>query len=183
MRISENRKLACIVLVVCILLSVFGFGGLALSRERSKVLKVFDEGADTSLSTRHSMDAYLDAAAASAQLMVSEAERFLGTSPLIDSVSEDAKTVAEATNLDARNDGYTALKTDVDKLYNGVYDVAKDDFTNFKMAYDDFWGSDDFIRHDEYHALARDYNKLCGGFPASLVALVTGQGSLNTFGG
>ena len=57
MRFSENRTIAFVVLAVCVLGSIFGLGGMGLARERSAVMTVYDRGADTSLSTRHSMDA------------------------------------------------------------------------------------------------------------------------------
>ena len=184
MQFSDNRKLAFVVLAVCVLASIFGLGGMGLARERSKVLAIYDRGTDASLSTRHSMDAYLDSAAESAQLMVSEARLHMDASAVIDNVESLAETVATSGDTNERFEAYSALKTAVDKLYNGMYEAAKGDaFTNFKMAYDDFWGYDDMIRHDDYAKLAAGYNKLISGFPGGLVAKVMGQGALNTFGG
>ena len=184
MRFSENRTIAFVVLAACVLVSVFGLGGMGLARERNKVLTVYDRGEDTTLSTRHSMDAYLDSAAESAQLMVSEAQLHMSDSALIDNVESLADTVATAADTDARYEAYSALKTAVDKLYNSMYEAAKGDaFTNFKVAYDDFWGYDDMIRHDGYSKLAAGYNGLISGFPGGLVAGIMGQGSQNTFGG
>ncbi|MBR1822434.1 MAG: hypothetical protein IJ769_12555 [Clostridia bacterium] len=184
MRFSENRTIAFIVLAVCVLVSVFGLGGMGLARERGRVLTVYDRGTDASLSTRHSMDAYLDAAAESAQLMVSEAQLHMDASATIETVAQLSENVAEQADTNARYEAYSALKTAVDKLYNAMYDAAKGDaFTNFKMAYDDFWGYDDMIRHDDYGKLAAGYNSLISGFPGSIVAGVTGQSALNTFGG
>ena len=183
MRFSENRRVAFAVLALCVVVSLFVFGGMGLARERGKVLTVYDRGADTSLSTRHSMDAYLDSSAEAAQLMVSEAELHMGQSQLTDSVSQLANQVADS-GIDARYTAYTDLKTAADKLYNAMYEAAKgDDFKNFKVAYDDFWGYDDLIRHDEYHQLAAGYNSLISSFPGGVVAGVMGQGALNTFGG
>ncbi len=184
MRFSENRIIAFVVLAACVLVSVFGLGGMGLARERNKVLAVYDRGTDASLSTRHSMDAYLDSAAESAQLMVSEAQLHMDGSALIDNVDSLAQTVASEADTDKRYEAYSALKTAVDKLYNAMYEAAKGDaFTNFKVAYDDFWGYDDMIRHDEYSKLAAGYNGLISGFPGGLVAGIAGQGKLNTFGG
>ena len=184
MRFSENRTIAFIVLAACVLVSVFGLGGMGLSRERNKVLAVYDRGTDASLSTRHSMDAYLDSAAESAQLMVSEAQLHMDASATIDNVESLAQTVATSADTNERYEAYSSLKTAVDKLYNAMYEAAKGDaFTNFKVAYDDFWGFDDMIRHDDYSKLAAGYNGLISGFPGGLVAGITGQGKLNTFGG
>ena len=185
MRLDENRKIACVVLVVCVLLSVFAFGGAALGRERGKVMRVFNDGTDTSLATRHSMDAYLDAAAESAGIMANEYEARVGASELTAAALENAALIGDdSADLDARFKAYTDLKAQVEKLYNNMYSaVSTEDFRNFKLAYDDFWGYDDMIGRDEYHKLAKSYNGLISGFPGGVVATLTGQGNLNTFGG
>ncbi|MBR1559045.1 MAG: hypothetical protein IJ646_02270 [Clostridia bacterium] len=185
MRLDENRKLAWVVLAVCVLVSVFALGGAALGRERSRVLKVFNDGADTTLSTRHSMDAYLDAAADSASIMANEAALHMGESDATAQALSDAALIgSDPEKLDVRYKAYTDLKSQVEKLYNGLYSaVSTEEFRNFKLAYDDFWGYDDLIKRDGYHALAKDYNGLISGFPGGVVAGVTGQGALDTFGG
>ena len=185
MRLDENRRLACVILVVCVLLSIFAFGGGALGRERRKVMKVFNDGSDASLATRHSMDAYLDAAGESASIMANEAEARIGESEIGNVALSNAALIGEDTApLDLRYKAYTDLKGQVEKLYNTMYSaVSTDEFRNFKLAYDDFWGYDDMIGRDEYHKLAKSYNDLISGFPGGVVATITGQGMLNAFGG
>ena len=184
MRFSENRKLAFAVLVLCIIVSIVALGGDGMARKRSKALQVFDEGAAPSLAVRHSMDAYLDSAADSARLMVSEAELRIGSSEMTGSISSLADLVGDEVDMDARYDAYVELKSEVDRLYNGMYDaVDSDSFAGFKLAYDDFWGYDNMIRYDEYHQMARKYNQLIRGFPGSIVANLFGLHPLNTFGG
>ena len=184
MRFSENRKVAFVVLVACVLVSIFGLGGMGLARERSKVLAVYDRGTDANQTTRHSVDAYLDSAAENAALMASEAGLHMEASPLIDNVAQLGENVAKESDTNARYEAYVALKAAVDKLYNAVYKVAKGDaFKNFKVAYDDFWESERFIKFDDYPKLAAKYNDLISGVPGSLVAGITGQGALSTFGG
>ena len=184
MRFSENRKIAFVVLAACVLVSVIGFGGLGLSRERGKVLTVYDRGADTSMSTRHSVDAYLDSAAENARLMASEAGLHMDASSTIDSVADLAEKVAGEADTNVRYEAYSQLKTAVDKLYDAAYNSIKgSDFTNFKVAYDNFWENVNMIKYDDYSKLAASYNDLIGGFPGGAVAGITGQGSLNTFGG
>lgn len=184
MRFSENRKIAFVVLAVCVLGSIFGLGGMGLAKERGKVLTVYDRGADTTLSTRHSVDAYLDDAAENAKLMASEAGLRMEASPAIDTVAELAEKVANEADTNARYEAFTSLKTAVDKLYDAMYgQVTGTDFTNFKVAYDNFWEDVNKIKYDDYSKLAAQYNDLISGIPGSLVASVTGQGALNTFGG
>ena len=184
MRFSENRTVAFIALAVCVVVSVFGLGGMGLARERSKVLTVYDRGADTSLSTRHSVDAYLDSAAENAALMASEAGLHMDASPVIETVAQLAENVAKEADSDARYAAFDALKTAVDKLYDAMYGAVKgSDFTNFKVAYDNFWESVNMIKYDDYSKLAAGYNDLISGFPGGVVAKIMGQGALNTFGG
>ena len=147
MRFSETRVVAFAVLAVCVLGSVFGFGGMGLARERGKVLQVYDRGADTSLSTRHSVDAYLDSAAENAKLMASEAALHMDASPAIDTVAQLAEQVAAEADTNARFKAYDALKSAVDKLSDAAYSTVKgSDFTNFKVAYDNFWESVNMIK-------------------------------------
>ncbi len=184
MRFSENRKVAFAVLAVCVLASVFGLGGMGLARERANVLKVYDRGTDTTLSTRHSVDAYLDDAAENARLMASEAGLHIEGGQVIDTVAQLADRVAGEADTNARYEAYTSLKTAVDKLYDAMYGKVSDaDFKNFKVAYDNFWEDVNKIKYDDYPKLAAQYNELTSAFPGSIVASVTGQGALNTFGG
>jgi hypothetical protein len=44
-------------------------------------------------------------------------------------------------------------------------------------------GKKDLIDRDEYHKLAKGYNDLISGFPGGVVAGITRQGALDTFGG
>ena len=155
MRFSENRRIAFVVLAVCVLGSIFGLGGMGLARERSAVMTVYDRGADTSLSTRHSMDAYLDDAAENARLIASEAGLHMESSPAIDAVAELAEKVASEADTNARYEAYSSLKTAVDKLYDAMYgSVSGSDFTNFKVAYDNFWEDVNKIKYDDYSKLA-----------------------------
>jgi len=193
MRFSENRKIAFVVLAVCVLISVFGFGGMGLARERGKVMEVFDRGSDATASTRQSVDAYLDAAAENARLAASEAELAVGKNQRIDDVAELATQLADSPSLDARYDAFVKIKDKIDVLYNHVLAelgldsgdklTADPRCRNFIKAYNDFWEKAKKIKYDDYPQLAAKYNDLISGFPAGVVATLTGQGALNTFGG
>ena len=185
MKWYENRALAWVALALCVAVSVVGLGGMYLSRTREHALRVFTDGADPSQPVRHSMDAYLDHAAEAAQIMASEAALHLGDSQLARDAGDEAAELARDENGPAaRYSTYAQLKGHVEQLYNDMYTaVGSDEFHNFKLAYDDFWGDDDLIRRDPYPALARSYNRLIAGFPASVAAALTGGGALETFGG
>ena len=185
MKWHENRILAWVALALCVAISVFGLGGFYLSRTRSRALAVFSGGADASQSVRHGVDAYLLGACESARIMASEAEIHMGASQLTQDVAAEATTIGDGSaSLAARQDAYDRLKAHVETLYSDFYTAASaEEFKNFKLACADFWGQDDLIRRDAYPALAHGYNRLIAGFPAGLVAALTGCGALATFGG
>lgn len=185
MKWHENRILAWVALALCAALSVFGLGGMYLSRTRNRAMAVFMDGAGTSQSSRQSVDAWLTHAGESARIMASEAEIHLGITQLTQEAASEAAVLIDGRGtLAARQDAYDKLKAHVEQLYSDLYAaVSENESKNFKLAYADFWGDDDLIRRDAYPALAHSYNRLITGFPAGIVAMLTGNGTLATFGG
>lgn len=185
MRLNENRKLAWIVLAVCVLGSIFGLGGAKLSRERDRVERMFYDGADSSAATRRSMDAYLDRAAECAQIMSSELNLRLGDgSDTAGKMAEQLEQMDDERGVDVRYAAYNQLKLLSDEAYNAMYaaQMGDEDRVNFKRAYDDFWGCDKYVRIDPYRAAASSFNDRLDDFPASLVAGLVGVDELNSFG-
>lgn len=182
----ENRRVAWIVLAVCVLASVVGLGGAGLARERSQLLDAFYSGAAQNDQTgRSSMDAYLDRSAECAQVMLSEAKLLLGADdPVANEMEQALAGFVENPHLDERYAAYTRLQSLTDQLYNAIYGAELSDAqrVNFKRAYDDFWGSDKYIRMDPYRELAADFNGSLRDFPAGVVAKIWGVESLNSFG-
>lgn len=185
MRFSENRRLAAAVLVVCILGSIFGLGGAAVARDRKRALDVFQNGTEKQQTQRFSMDAYLDRSVDCAQVMAYEAQLLLGNE------NANAKQLLALTDgfddadIDEKYNRYQKLQSCSDLLYNEIYgsDFSDAQRKNFKRAYDDFWGSDKFIRKDSYRSMASDFNNDLKGFPAGAVTKLWGIEPLNTFGG
>lgn len=182
----ENRRVAWIVLAICVLGSVVGLGGAGLARERSQLVDAFYNGVVKGDQTgRSSMDAYLDRSAECAQLMYSEAQLLLGADNAVAGEMEQVLAdFAENADLDERYAAYTRLQSLADQLYNAIYGAELSDAqrVNFKRAYDDFWGSDKYIRMDPYRELAADFNASLRGFPAGLVAKIWGVETMNSFG-
>jgi len=173
------------VLVVCILLSVFDVKGAELDADHQQHLREFDDGTEAPRPVRHSMDAYLDSAAECAQIMAGEASIVLGDTQLTGDVSDASVDLAkDSSGIDARYEVYMKLKADVDKL-EGQVRLATDEAgrRQFKLAYDDFWGYDDMIGHDDYPKYAKAYNELVSGFPGGAISGIMGLGALSTFGG
>ena len=179
MRFSENRLIAWIVLAVCVVGSVFGLGGASLAREQEQVLSVFYEGADER-DPVHCMSAYLRRAADCGQMMADEAQLLLGESDNSRKMQEAARIMLEVDDPASLEDAYWDIYQLSDQLYNAVYGANLTDGqrTNFKLAYDDFWGAVRFIEKDPYHALARAYNKELSGGLAPLAGALHGADEL-----
>lgn len=185
MRFSENRPLAWIVLAVCVLGSVIGLGGASLVREQNALMEVFYDGAESVGTTRYSMDAYLDRAVECAQIMASEAQLYLGED--CEAAAHMLLSIADCGDddtLDMRYSAYEQMQKDSDALYNAMYAASISDAqrVNFKRAYDDFWGSDKYIRKDPYREMASEFNDGLKGFPAGAVAAIMGVEEMNSFG-
>ena len=184
MRFNENRPLAWAVLAACALGSVFGLGGNSLARERDRVEDYFYDGAETASTTRSSMDAYLDRAAECVLEMASEAQLHLGADNANAQKMLDALERFSGDDLDARYAAYQTLQGLSDQLYNEMYaaNLSDSDRRSFKQAYDDFWGSDKYVRIDPYRSMAAEFNDSLDGFPASLAAGLWGVDELSSFG-
>ena len=185
MQIQYNRRLAIAVLIVCILASIFGLGGMGLARSRNAALRVFDEGVDTSFAVRFSIGAYLENCAGYARTMAEEFRM------RVNSESETAKTALDLSekagdgdHLDARKEAYAALNSAVEALYSEFHaSIAdKNAQADFDRAYANYQSETNKIRYDEYNAMARDHNALCTEVPARWIAGIYGIGSLETFG-
>lgn len=186
MQFKENRRLAWAVLGVCVVGSIFGLGGYGIAREQTRLVEVFNQGAEAGETTRRSMDAYLDRAADCARIMGSEVQLLLGTdNATAQEMIDLAGAISDGNDLEARYMAYSTLQKDADLLYNAVYGADLDDAqrTAFKRAYDDFWGSDKYIRSDPYRGMASEYNSEIDGFPAELVASLWHVDKLSSFGG
>ncbi len=183
MRFVENRKLAWVVLIICALGSISLFGGGALISERNDVLTVFSEGTDTSLSTRHSMDAYLGRAAERANVLAEVATRLEANAELIAKVQEGAQAIAAEGELDERHKAYAALTPSVESLYTALQKGYADSaLIDARLAYNDYKGAVNLIQNDQYPALASRFNDKLAAFPAKLIGGLFGVEPLNTFG-
>ena len=184
MRFSENRKLATLVLIVCIVASIVLFGGGGLRNERYDILQVFSDGTDTSLSVRHSMEAYLLRCSERANALAEQGVLLGADEALVESVRTAAAAVAEGgEDLDARHAAYQELLTAVESLYTAL--TQAHDYTELvdaRLAYNDFKGAVNLIQNDQYPVMASEFNRKLEKFPANLLAGLFGVEPLNTFG-
>ena len=188
MKWLSNRRVACAVLVIAVLGSVFGFGGTELSKQRAEVERVFNDGVDTSFGAHQlSMDAYLDHSADYAGIMVREYR--LNSAEDTDSVRQVeqlASVIGNGADYDARYTAYVAFLENVEALNIDFSRLKLDEDATqtFHRAYTDIIEDEaDKLRRDGYHEIAAEYNRTLRGFPANLIGNVTGVRTMNTFDG
>ena len=185
MKFLENRRIAWAVYAVCAVVSVFCLGGVRMRSDQAKIDAVYYEGTDTALSSRHSMDAYLDRAADAAGILAQEGALYLGAE---DSqcflTNRLAQEVREAESISERYDHYLALIDSVESLYTALEgeNLSEKQMVNASMAYGDFKGAVNLVKNDQYHQLAANYNKDTSGFPAGLIRDMFGLEERNTYG-
>lgn len=183
MRFVENRALAWVVFAACALASVLLLGGGALRNERYDVLVVYSEGTDTSLSTHHSIDAYLDRAAERANMLCEVAAKLSADEQLIAAVRERADEVAKLAELNMRHQAYAELAPKIEALYTALErDNSESALVDAKLAYRDYKSAISLIQNDQYPVLAKRFNEKLSPFPANLIAKLGGVEPLNTFG-
>ena len=179
MRISENRALALIVCVICVLTSVFVLGGIKLKGEYEDTVYEFVDGGDV----RHNLEAYLDRCADYATELADEAVQYLDPADDADKVRELAAALSAQNGPGGdRYDNYIILTAAVENLYSTLQLVDKSDEPAIKLAYGDYKSACDLIKRDDYYEDAAAFNKKVNGFPAGIVAAIWGIDKADSFG-
>ncbi len=178
MRVTENRKLALAVCIICALVSIFGIGGIKLNAKYSGVEDAFVNGADE----RHNMEYYLDRCVGYASDLAYEAMQYLEDDSTAETVLEFCDSLSSHEGpADGRWAAYNELCGEVDLLYSELQAEGYADETAVKIAYYDFQSTRDMIKRDEYHAAAAGYNDTVDAFPANLISGIWGIGEAEVF--
>ena len=176
MKITENRHIARAVLAVAIIASILVSGGSALSKYKSAATDTFyaQDGISFDLIRRGE----------SAALLATLAQSYSLDSSVIDQVTQAAAAVSDANlAIGDRGSAHAELSLAVDRLYT-LLDKANLSASDKDYAYSlykEIQSRAQIIDHSDYDAKAADYNKEASGFPASLIAALTGLGTLDSF--
>ena len=168
-----SPKTAVITLIVCVLVGVFGIGGLKLNGVRGKVVRAFNDG-ETSIAAdlaKHNENAYN---------VITVGRRVLGATDA-SVVAADA-AYAYANSAATPSEMYAA-----DLLLDGAIndlaaamdtqDLSKTDADLVSAQIADMKSRDAIISHNTYNEGVTDYADRAGQFPASLIALLEGLGT------
>ena len=180
----ENRRLGAIVLALAIIISVFAIGGAKLRKMRDEAIDAYYYGTDASLSSRHSIDAYLQNCSRYASNLASEASLILGADDTtVVQVNDEAAKLKEAGSISEASASYELLSEAVEELYTAIQaeNVDEESMTNIRLSYKDYTGAMNMIKYDVYHSLEREYNDTVDDFPASVISLVNGLNALESF--
>lgn len=181
MRLNGKRSACAAICVACALISVFVFGGLKLKGKYNAVKDVFMDGTDTTLSTRHSMDAYLDRCAEHAIKLAEEAKQYISDDELISGVIDDANELLAMDGISGRYKVYASLSGRVESLYSALQAAGKAEEKAVKLEYGDFTSAQDMIKRDGYYDYAKAYNSDRNAFPANMIGSIWGAESADTF--
>jgi hypothetical protein len=182
MRLTENRRIAAMVLLACVLVCVFALGGMKLKAKESALNDLFVLGSETDLATRHSMDSYLDRATDAANSLAQDAKQYSVEESLIGDVLKYAEALGKTDGMNGRYEPYASLTAAVETLYSALQAAGAGEEVNVRMAYGDFTSAQSLLKYDAYHAEANAYNKTVGAFPASVIAALWGVGTAETYG-
>lgn len=184
MKILKKRKVAWLILALCVMVSIVGLGGGHLASQRREALRVFDGGIDDFFTVRFSMDAYLENCAEYARTMAEEYRLHVDADDgAADNVLSLASAVADEDDLDSRYSAYKALCNAVESLYTDFHaaQVAEADQSLFSNAYSNYQGEVSKLGYDEYHVLAEKFNRQREEFPAKAISSLLGVKPLNPF--
>lgn len=182
-KINENRPLAFIVLAVVVLLSIVLSGGGGLRSERSGAMNSFRFGVNNDgLCIYNDLKARADCA----YNLVDLCARYDAIPQEIAQKAEQAADdlcAAGEDDVDALNLANNSLTRAVEALYTEIENASftETDATFALSQYKEFTSRALTIARDGYNSQAEEFNRILEGFPASLVAKLSGVNKLSLF--
>lgn len=178
MRGWKSRGAAWVCAAGMALIAVFGIGGAKLHGKRAGAVEAFFAG-------EYSPHADLMECRESAYNLVRAGE---GTLPEGDAaLRETAQALEELEKASSPQEYYRAnlaLEEAVDRLYAALEgaELPEQQAKAAYRQYNNFCGRQNSLRLDDsYNGMAEEYNKLCSGLPAAVIARLTGNGPLPVF--
>jgi len=178
---KENRKLAAIVLAVCVAFSVFVMGPVKLGNLRDEALTVFRSGVHEG----YTLSVYTDirSAAENANRLCAAAAGVLGDQDEdVLSLQAFAETALSSDAPDVMIPAFRKISALSEKVYlhaggkemtGAAADAAASAIASIRSCANT-------IEKDDYFALAADFNQERSGFPASLLSHLSGADELFT---
>ena len=177
MRFSENLLIARIVLVVLIVLSlVFGGGGALMDRRTAAEALFYADS--------ESISAELSEMRSNAAVLSSIAAKYTSANQaFISDLNAAVALLDEAKEVSSKHQASLKLDSAVENVYSNLtgLQLADMDAQDARYAYKNFSSAQLRIEHDGYNALADEFNKDLGKFPANLLGALRGVKPLGLF--
>ena len=181
MKLLQNRRVAWVLAVLMMGISIFGLGGMKLSFARQKVVTAFFTGQDGF----SPYDDLMNRREYAYNLLHIAEDASLQDTPSYTAAQAAWQQLDSAKTPEDSYEANLALQTAIDDLYSALSSGESLDDKAKVMAskqYSDFCGRMSNLQYDDYYnELAIQYNQRCKGFPAGLIASITGNGPLPTF--
>ncbi|MEF9974506.1 MAG: LemA family protein [Clostridia bacterium] len=178
---KENRLIAWIVLVLCVLFSLSFSGGRALANLRAETEQVFYQGVHAD---GLSIGTDLDARAECAYNLASTASNYQDIdAALATSVRDASNALAAAKTIEEKYAANAACQRAVEDLYTALDNaqLSEKDYSFALRQYKEFQSRADTISRDDYNRQATQFNQTLSAFPASFVGGLSGVKKLSLF--
>lgn len=182
-KINENRPLAFCVLVLVVVLSIVFSGGGGLRALRGEALEAFHVGVNgdglcvyTDLQERADCAFNLAALAQRYDEIPQEiTQKAAEAAQELSDVPDDETAAMQRAN-ETLGRAVEALYTELENTQ-----LTEADATYALSQYKEFTSRGLTISRDGYNALAEEFNRTIGVFPANIVAMLSGVGQLTLF--
>ncbi len=164
----ENRKLAGVVLVLAVVLSIFGIGGAKLSGVAQKAETFFAENIMGDITARK----------AAANNFLDVTKESVGGSAAYSSAQKALEQLENSVEADEVYRANVQLTSSIELLYGEYCDKNGEPSTGSveQEQLSELRSRDAIISHSvqEYNDIARDAQQKMSGFPAGIIAALTG---------
>ena len=174
MKFSENRRIAWLVLVVCVVVTVVGFGGGGIRNECAGAKAAFYDGGGDAY---FSLDSYINRRAEYAGKLAALAQANGLDSALVRALDDAASRSRDAQDVNEKLLANRDMADAADKLYALIAadkSVSETDKRDAKLLYADLTDAAGKMKNDAYFREAERYNAVLEGFPASLLSKLFG---------
>lgn len=177
MRFWENRRIACAVLVVCIIASLL-VGSGALITQRTALVTQYN-------ASTFSISAELLEMRSNAVRLQGIASKYAAADrDLISALNNAVSALDAAKDVQAQYQASLLLQSAVEGCYSNLTALALSsaDTSDARYAYKNFSSAQLRISHDSYNELAAAFNAQLAQFPANVLGTLRGVKPLQLFG-
>lgn len=181
MKMKTGKRIAIIVLIFCVVISILFGGGRKLEKYRERQLQCFYDGVDGDGLCIYN-DLMIRQTAAHNLLTI--AGRYLKpTDEVWTPVEKAVKAMNAAVSVQEYFEANYDLTISSTALYNtlSAMELSEKDERLLNEQFTEMSSRNMTISHDGYNAVAAEFNSMLADFPTSLIAAVNGVDRLDEF--